>query len=141
MWWDHCGSGGPNFAISTPAGSLYSISWPAAISLRHRPCANNSSWHAVNSPRLSACCSATSSRRWACSTLRSDFDNGRHDHRLAAIGFPPPFADSAPDGLRDPRWIGDMLCHKRFQLCLDLEYGGLQRLRVLGEAARIQMRP
>src|SRR6202035_1260442 len=70
----------------------------------------------------------------------SDFDDGWHDPRVPTIGLPHPLADRAADRLRDPDWVGDVFGRQRLQLGLDLADGRLQRLGILGKAARVQMR-
>ena len=73
-------------------------------------------------------------------TLSLDLDDRRHDHRLAPIGLAHPLADRAPYRLRDAGDIGDILGGKGFQLLPRPCARGLQRLRILGEPARMQMR-
>ena len=119
-------------------------SWPAAISPRYRRCGSSSSWPRVSWQPLRVCCSATSSRRWVTPSPRartSDLDDGRHDHRLAAVGLPHPLADRATDRLRDPgrgrRRSGPPAIPAPPR---PLRSSGLQRLGVFGEAPRMQLR-
>ena len=66
---------------------------------------------------------------------RSDLDDGRDDHRAAAVGVGDPAADDPADGLGELVRVGDALGAGRSQLGPISGSTGVERVRVVGEAA------